>query len=199
MSARFDSGDVVRLDGLEALVKAVKMKPIMAKIGILGNHTARREAEKNARSFAKTLGASKKYSLTGTKKGIKEAAGTGAFGSTNAAIGAAHEFGSVKRNLPKRSFLREPLIENLQAALDSAGAFSPHEQAEIIKQKSLLPWTRKMAIMAENIVKKAFETNGYGKWKDVADATMDRKTTSLTLVETTQLRDSITSEVKANT
>ena len=192
MGVQFEGNDVVKLDGLEALVKAVKMKPPIARIGILGKTMSRKEAQKNARSFAKTLGQVGKWKAS--KEILREEVKQGGFGMTNAAIGAAHEFGSIKTGLPKRSFLREPLTDHLQQELDKLGAFSPAEQAEVIKQKSLLPWTRKMALVAENIVKMAFKTGGYGKWKK---SNMKYKTTKDTLIETTQLRDSITSDVKA--
>lgn len=162
MAAQFEGEDVVKLDGLEALVKAVKAKPVPARIGILGDKSSRKKGQ-----------------------------------ITNATVGAAHEFGSLVTGLPKRSFLRQPLIDNLQKELDQAGAFSEAEQAEIIKQKSLVPWTKKMAILAENIVKMAFDTGGFGKWPQLKKETLARKTTGQILVETTQLRDSITSDVKS--
>ena len=194
MSARFEGSDVIKLDGLMALAKAVKMEPPVARIGILGKTTSRKDAKKNARDFAKTLGAVSKWKASKEilSKGVK----SGGFGLTNAAVGAAHEFGSIKRNLPKRSFLREPLVDHLQEKLDAAGAFSAAAQAEVIKEKSLLPWTRKIAILAEEVVKMAFENRGYGKWQDLKEATWDKKTTKDILVETTQLRDSITSDTK---
>jgi phage gpG-like protein len=195
VSAQIEGDDVVKLDGLEALAKAVKMAPPIARIGILGNKTSRKAARKEGRKFLKARGFFGKSKSA--KEIIKEEVKQGGFGVTNATIGAAHEFGSLKTGLPKRSFLREPLIDNLQKELDKAGAFSAAEQAEVIKQKSLLPWTRKVALAAENIVKKAFETGGFGKWAKLKPKTLARKTVKDILVETTQLRDSITTDVKS--
>lgn len=194
MSAQIEGNDVIKLDGLDALMHAVKMDPPLARIGVLGKTTARREAKKNARDFGKSLGNVGKWKAS--KDVLRDKVKAGGFGSTNAAVAAAHEFGSIKTGLPKRSILREPLIDNLQRELDKAGAFSQAEQAEIIKEKSLLPWTRKVALIAESIVKTAFDTGGYGKWPKLKKETLAHKTTTDILVETTQLRDSITSDVK---
>ena len=194
MGASFEGNDVIKLDGLAALAKAVKMDPPMARIGILGRTTSRKKAQKNARSFAKTLGAVGKWKTS--KQILKEGVKSGSFGSTNATIGAAHEFGSLKRHLPKRSFLREPLIDHLQESLNAAGVFSEATQAEIIKEKSMVPWTKRIAVLAEDVVKKAFDTGGYGKWPKLSKETLAHKTTKDILVETTQLRDSIISDVK---
>jgi hypothetical protein len=193
---RFDERDTrVELQGLETFLKTLKMKPVLARIGILGSHNTRREQSRLARSFAKTVGAVGRWKAS--KQVLKEKVKAGRFGAGNATVGAAHEFGSLMTGLPKRSFLREPLINHLQKELDKKGAFSQAEQAEILKEKSLVPWTKKVGVIAEEVVKAAFDTNGYGTWAPVTAATAARKTTKDTLVETTQLRDSIISDVRA--
>ena len=195
MGIKFDERDTrVELGGLETFLKVLKMKPPIARIGILGKTDVRREAKKNARSFAKKIGAIGKWKAS--QQVLKEKVAAGKFGAGNATIGAAHEFGSMAQGLPKRSFLREPLQEHLQKKLNAAGAFSQGEQAEILKTKSLVPWAKKVAIMAEEVVKGAFDSNGYGKWAPLKPETLKRKTTTDTLVETTQLRDSIVSDVR---
>ena len=185
----------IRLEGLETFLKVLKMKPPVARIGILGKTNSRNEARKKARSFAKSLGSVGKWKAS--KQVLKEKVQAGRFGAGNAAIGAAHEFGSMKNGLPRRSFLRDPLIDHLQKKLETAGAFSQAEQAEVLKVKSLVPWAKKIVIVAEEIVRGAFDSNGYGKWAPLKPGTLARKTTKDTLVETTQLRDSIVSDVKA--
>lgn len=195
LSAKFEGKDTVKLDGLEALVKAVKMKPPTMRVGILGKTTARNEAQSKAQKFAKNLG---KIigKMKSSKQVLKEGVKAGKFGATNAVIGAAHEFGSLKNGLPRRSFLRDPLIDQLQGELEKKGAFSEAEQKEIITAKSLLPWAKKVCIVAETIVRGAFDTNGYGRWPALKEATLARKTTKQTLVETTQLRDSIVTDAR---
>lgn len=116
-------------------------------------------------------------------------AGQGA--KTNAEIGAKHEFGLD--GLPVRSFLRQPIAENMQKYLDKANL----KQARIIelclKTLSLLPLVAKLGIFGETIVSDAFASGGFGKWKP---SNMAFKTNPQTLVETHQLRDSITSDIR---
>lgn len=117
-------------------------------------------------------------------------------GKSNASVGAAHEFGAPKANIPKRSFLREPLADHLNDRLESSGAIDKDSLKEVIKAGSLLAWAQKVAIVAEAIVQEAFASGGFGKWKSLKSKTLSRKKVKQILVETTQLRNSITSEVK---
>lgn len=151
-----DDGLEMKLDGLDKLLKALKAKPPVARVGILGDGKPRTEG-----------------------------------GKSNAEIGAAHEFGTS--TLPQRSFLRVPLIDNLDKRLESSGAFDKAAMADVLRSGSVVPWVKKVAVIAEGIVFEAFDTGGFGKW---VPSNMDRKKNHQTLVETQQLRDSITSEVK---
>lgn len=110
---------------------------------------------------------------------------------TNADVGAAHEFGTDK--LPVRSFLREPITDNLNKRLQEAGAFDKQNLNEVIRIGSLLPWLQKVAVVANGIVLEAFDTGGFGKWKP---SDFSKKKNHQTLVETQQLRNSITWDVK---
>ncbi len=112
-------------------------------------------------------------------------------GNTNAEIGAFHEYGTTK--LPQRSFLRVPIAEHLEHKMESAGAFDEGTLKETMASGTLLPYMKKVAILCESIVLGAFDSAGYGKWKA---SDMSRKKNAQTLVETQQLRNSITSEVK---
>lgn len=108
---------------------------------------------------------------------------------TNAEIGRKHEFGL---GTVKRSWLRMPLIENLESELIKSGAFSREAVREIIKERSMVPWYKKVGIAAEAVIAEAFQTGGFGKWKP---SNMARKKVHQTLVETQQLRNSVTSKV----
>jgi len=112
-------------------------------------------------------------------------------GSTNATVGAAHEFGTSK--LPKRSFLREPIIEGLDAKLFSAGKFDEAELKKVIREHGIKPWLERIAICSEQVVMEAFDTGFGGKWEK---SDMSRKKNHQTLIETQQLRNSITTEIK---
>ncbi len=111
-------------------------------------------------------------------------------GPSNAEIGAAHEYGTTTN--PVRSFLREPINDHLDGKLKSSGAFSADTIKEVIATGNIRPYVEKICIVALAVVKEGFATNGYGKWKP---SNMLHKTNKQTLVETTQLRDSITWDV----
>lgn len=114
---------------------------------------------------------------------------------SNATIGAWHEFGTSK--MPMRSFLRVPLTDHLNDRLASAGAFDPETLKAVIASGSLIPWIKKVMIVAKVIVLEGFDTGGFGKWPDLAQSTWSKKKVQQILVETQQLRNSITTEVSA--
>lgn len=118
---------------------------------------------------------------------------SGVNANTNATIGAFHEFGTS--TMPVRSFLRVPISDNLQKEMEASGAFDEEVLSEVVKEGTMIPWVKKMAILAEGIVAKAFATGGFGKWpawKTPGYTNDDGRI----LVDTRQLRDSITSEVR---
>ncbi len=110
-------------------------------------------------------------------------------GNSNATIGQRHEFGI---GVPQRSFLREPLSEKLQDYLNSAKAFDEKAFKDVVKEKSLSPWLKKLGILGVQIVNDSFASGGFGKWKP---SNMDNKKVKQTLIETQQLVRSITFEV----
>lgn len=150
----------LKMDGLEKLIKALKKKPPLARVGILGGKATR-------------------------------GAGLSKSAVNNAEVGAFHEFGTSK--LPQRSFLRIPISDNLDKRLQSSGALDKNVLQEVIASGTVIPWLKKVAVIAEGIVADAFDSGGFGKWQP---SDMSRKDNHQTLVETTQLRNSITSEVK---
>lgn len=145
----------------------------------------------DTKNLDKLVRALKKGKLAGVKIGI--------FGKnsvrsdskkTNATIGAYHEFGT--RYLPQRSFLKMPITDHLSKELEQSGAFDEAALTAVVKSGSMKPWLDKVAICAEAVVQDAFDTGGFGKWKP---SDMRFKENHQTLVETTQLRNSITTEV----
>ena len=109
---------------------------------------------------------------------------------SNADIGLIHEFGTSLT--PARSFLRMPLTTKLQKKLEDSGAFEKEALKNIIDEKSFENFMIKAGKVGEVIVRDAFSTGGFGKWKQ---SNMKYKKNRQTLVETQQLRDSISSEV----
>lgn len=116
-------------------------------------------------------------------------------GKSNATVGAAHEFGNPARNLPRRSFLRMPLIEHFSEYLDASGLLNLDTLKAVIRDRSLVPWVKKCLIVGEEVVSDAFNTGGFGTWKKWKDPAYENNANQI-LVDTTQLRDSITSRVK---
>lgn len=114
--------------------------------------------------------------------------------ATNAEIGAVHEFGSPTRGIPMRSWLRMPLNHYLNKQLEQAGAFTKDEAKEVVKTGSLLPWVTKMGIVAVSIVQDAFGSNGFGSWAPWKNGYSNN--TGSILVDTQQLRNSVTYDVK---
>ena len=157
----------LNLDGLDQLLKALKdrSKPFI-RIGILGANATTPHITKNED-------------------------GTDKVGSTNAQIGAAHEYGTER--LPQRSFLRVPLKKHLNKSLEASGALDKRTFENVIKEGSIIPWLTKVSIVAEGCVASAFNTADDGTWPE---SNMDKKKNHQTLVETQQLRNSITSEIK---
>lgn len=133
---------------------------------------------------------------------VKASAKIGIFGGggregssvSNAQIGFWHEYGTTK--MPKRSFLREPIAEYLDKKLEGSGAFDKEVLEQVVAQGTIIPWLKKVAILAEEIVAEGFATGGYGKWAPLKHSTLARKKVLQILVETQQLRNSITTEVK---
>lgn len=115
--------------------------------------------------------------------------------ATNAVVGAAHEFGAPARGLPQRSFLRMPLALKLNEQLQDRGAFDNVAAKHVIEAKSLKPWMKKVGLSAVAVILDAFDSSGFGNWPSLKQSTMNKKKTKQILVETQQLRDSITSRV----
>lgn len=110
----------------------------------------------------------------------------------NAEIGLVHEFGSVSRGIPPRSFLRFPLEFKSKELVESIKTgFSAYffEKKEFKKVHELL------GLKAEEIVQDSFESGGFGQWPELADSTVAAKGSSQPLIDTAQLRRSITSDV----
>lgn len=157
-----DEAYTLNVKGLEQLAKALKRKPPVTRLGILGSYVSR-VPEK------------------GEKKTL-----------TNAEIGALYEYEGGVGNRPGGSFLRVPVADKLAKAMEVSGALTEETTKKVIASGSMVPWMEKVAKIAEAIVAGAFASGGYGKWKP---SNMSRKDNHQTLVETTQLRESISSDV----
>lgn len=165
MSESFEP-DTVSTAGLTRFMKALKGQPPVARVGILAGGKNNRTPEEGQKSAP-----------------------------NNATIGAAHEFGSIGSGMPARSFLRVPISENLDKRLEASKLLTDEELKQVLKDGSLAPWLKQVAVEAEGIVLDAFESNGFGKWAPWKDPNYENNTGQI-LVDTQQLRDSITHDVK---
>lgn len=110
----------------------------------------------------------------------------------NAEIGVRHEFGT--ETLPKRSFLREPLIDNLYPMLILSEALDDDVISQVLQEGDIDGWMKRVGAVCEETIAEGFKTGGFGKWKE---SNMSQKTNHETLVESQQLRDSIAFRVEA--
>jgi hypothetical protein len=128
-----------------------------------------------------------------TKVGILGNASGRDGGITNAEIGAKHEFGSLSEGIPRRSFLNDPLVEKRKDFVKAEAKIIADNLAEKNGIKKIF---RKAGAKAEEIIQQAFATGGFGKWTPLSQKTIDQKGRSSILINTAQLRKSISSEVE---
>jgi len=133
-------------------------------------------------------------------------------GLTNAEVGAVHEFGSVERKIPQRSFLRTPLIMKAQAAVSKE---IKEKDLKALTKYDVVGYLKRVGKIAEGVVDQAFQTGCWGQWPQLAYSTLlsklrgslqrrrqmaaeqihEGKQHSAILVQSAQLRHSITSKV----
>ncbi len=119
--------------------------------------------------------------------------GGGTAGLTNAEIGVIHEFGSVSKRIPARSFLRMPLESHQDQLIE---VFGKKEVKKKVLQGNLIGAMQDLAFVAEQIIDDAFKSRGFGNWAPNKPLTVKKKKSSNPLIDTSQLRRSITSEVE---
>lgn len=139
---------------------------------------------------------------------------------TNADLGAIHEFGAVTEDgvrIPERSFLRVPILssegrraiikevlKNNEAAAELAKKPTGDEYDTAYREavkKIIDPEAiaNQIALAALQRVQEAFTNEGFGNWERTKDISRKQRygdPDNPTLVDTGQLRDSITFEVK---
>lgn len=105
----------------------------------------------------------------------------------NAEIGLVHEKGSKSGSIPRRSFLEVPLTQGLVDKRKSLAKFFD----ESLKAGDIMVFYVKLGLLSEKVVLKAFSTSGYsGEWSPL------KSREGKPLIDTGQLRKSITHEVK---
>jgi hypothetical protein len=113
-------------------------------------------------------------------------------GASNVDIGITQEFGSFSKNIPPRSFLRMPIQTKQKQILAFVGSKKVMDCLLSGKVERGLAF---IGMYAESWVQSAFASRGFGKWKPNAPATIRRKGSDKPLIDTAELRRSISSEV----
>lgn len=165
------------LDGLEALMKQIG-GDFVTRVGILEG----KAQEPHVKTEVITVG-NKKYN--------KKKAATGSE-LTNSEIGVIHEMGSLTNNIPSRSFLRLPIELKEKDIVSSMGGKTVQKAIENNQIKTVYSL---LGVIAEGYVKQAFASGGYGQWEALSASTIKKKGSSAPLIDTGQLRRSITSDV----
>lgn len=149
-------------------------------------------------SKMKTLVAFLQGGMPGIKVGIMGSKNKRTDGiPTNAEIGFANEFGVMTGpvKIPARSFIRMPLQTHFYDKLLSKKSLSKKEFEKAVKDGRAEEFAKKVGIVAEETIQEAFATRGWGQWKPNADYTVKQKGSDSPLIDTGQLRRSITSKV----
>ena len=81
-------------------------------------------------------------------------------------------------------------------SIEKSGMFSDDMIKEIIKTGELTKYVEKVGIAGVSVVLQAFDSGGFGTWKSLNEKTLKYKKVKQILIETHQLRDSISYEVK---
>lgn len=156
---------------LEALQKKLNIR-YAARVGVLG---AKAEGRKE----------------TIKSKSGKHIKGSKSSSMTNAEIGLIHEKGSLSKHIPRRSFLEMPLTTQLPKFMSKLGK----KLMATISEENLKSSYKELAIIGEGIVLRAFGSSGFGSWAPNAPSTIASKGSSRPLIDTAQLRQSISSKV----
>ena len=112
-------------------------------------------------------------------------------GLSNATIGAIQEFGSENKKIPARSFLKMPIMEKQR----EIGKFSEKALKNALKTQNINIAFGQIGLFCVGIIQNAFDTKGFGKWKPNAPFTIKKKKSSSPLIDTGELRKSVTYDV----
>lgn len=137
-----------------------------ARVGILGSKGFREAEDENGKKIPATI--------------------------DNATLGLTHIFGSYTEHIPPRDFLFMPIRRFSKEILRALGAQSVKAAlatGDIKRVYALL------GAKAEEIVDNAFATGGFGEWPPNSPRTIAAKGSDKPLIDTQQLRKSITSDV----
>lgn len=177
-----DLSVTLNLDKLQKLKEELGKK-YATRVGVLGQKTNRvpmltGESHERYKLRVQKLLREKKISESNDSK-------------TNAEIGLIHEMGSLSLHIPRRSFLEMPL----QLKMPNYFNVFANQLMKSLEDGNIRPAYVNLGIKGEQIVQLAFASRGFGQWQPNAESTIERKKSSSPLIDTAQLRRSITSDV----
>lgn len=137
-----------------------------------------------------------KVGIIGGQAQVKRAAETGE-SLTNAQIGFIHEFGRLQGTprIPPRSFLQMPLRLYLDDFIKAKKNITREAFEKAIKSGQAAKFAEKIGLIAEEVIQTAFATQGFGNWEPNRPSTVAKKGSDTPLIDTGELRRSISSEV----
>lgn len=141
------------------------------RVGILGNKNARGTAAEKAKSKTGAAGAAKT--------------------STNSEIGFLQEYGSIADHIPPRSFLRMPLALKGKQIVKEASVSAQ----KLLAAGKIVMVLQRLGVACVAAIDDAFASRGFGKWDRNAPLTIKIKGYDSPLIQTSQLRRSITYKV----
>ncbi len=112
-------------------------------------------------------------------------------GHTLAGVMATHEFGSITKSIPERSWLRMP-IETKGNAIEKA--VQPKVKA-LLENGDTKGIFKLIGLACETQIQEAFDTGGFGTWDQLSPSTIKAKGSSQILVDTAAARQAVTSKV----
>lgn len=112
--------------------------------------------------------------------------------STNLEIGIVHEFGSLSRNIPRRSFLKDPVVEKSQ---DISNVAIKELKGKFKEKNFVFKSLRRIGMYVESVVQDAFESGFDGRWQKLSQITIDKKKSERQLIDKGYLRQAISSRV----
>jgi len=110
-------------------------------------------------------------------------------GLSVAEVAVLHEFGSTSKGVPERSFIRETMAQQEKALM----AYAKKEANKVLDgTQSTKTAIEKLGIFAQAEILKKFTNND---WQENSKLTIKNKKSAMPLIDTGQLRQSITWEV----
>lgn len=114
-------------------------------------------------------------------------------GVTMGEIAVKNEFGSKSERIPARSFIRMPVEHQSEKIVK--GLYNVRLKQKKDTKNILKKLLTRLGILSEKAIQEAFATRGFGQWKPNAPLTIALKGSDSPLIDTGELRKSVTSEV----